>query len=51
MPPKRVREETQLEEIVQRLVVLEEQSIQLKKDNESIKKDNETMQKDYLNES
>ena len=28
MPPKRVREETQMEEILQRLVVLEEQSIE-----------------------
>ena len=39
MPLKRVREETQLEEILQRLVVLEEQSIQLKKDNKTMQTD------------
>jgi len=39
MPLKRVREETQMEEILQRLVVLEEQSIQLKKDNETMQTD------------
>ena len=39
MPLKRVREETQMEEILQRLVVLEEQSILLKKDNKTMQTD------------